>query len=112
MAMDVDGAPVVGRRRRRRRGTSAPRGPLERQAIRQVHTNNTRARRFGLVADLTVDQWLQVLSDSGGRCVYCARMVGVTALVVEHRVPLSRDGGTTYSNVAAACAPCNGKKKG
>lgn len=39
-------------------------------------------------------------------CVYC----GGNANTVDHVLPASRGGGSTWENLAAACEPCNGFK--
>ena len=43
-----------------------------------------------------------------GRCQYCGR-AGV-ALTVDHILPRSRGGGTTWENCVTACLPCNQRK--
>jgi 5-methylcytosine-specific restriction endonuclease McrA len=42
-----------------------------------------------------------------GRCGYC-RTFGDT---VDHIVPRSRGGATTWENTVLACGPCNGRKR-
>ena len=41
------------------------------------------------------------------RCAYCGR----TASTRDHVLPRSRGGPTTWLNLVAACAPCNGRKR-
>jgi 5-methylcytosine-specific restriction endonuclease McrA len=43
-------------------------------------------------------------------CQYCGGQPGRTELTVDHIVPRSRGGLTTWDNVAAACGPCNRRK--
>ncbi|MGH2409530.1 MAG: HNH endonuclease [Chloroflexota bacterium] len=43
-----------------------------------------------------------------GRCQYCGREQA--ALTVDHVLPRSRGGGTTWENCVAACLPCNQRK--
>ena len=40
------------------------------------------------------------------QCGYC----GKTATTIDHIVPRSRNGGTSWLNTVAACHPCNSKK--
>ncbi len=40
-------------------------------------------------------------------CQYCGSR---TQLTVDHVVPRSKGGGTTWENIVAACAPCNRRK--
>lgn len=75
-----------------------------------VYLNNKRASDRGLVADLDPLQWSSILVESNGHCQYCHNDVGITHLVLEHKVSLARGGGTTLSNVTAACKHCNWSK--
>lgn len=47
-----------------------------------------------------------VLTRDRHRCAYCGR----PAATVDHVVPQSRGGETTWVNAVAACAPCNHRK--
>ena len=50
----------------------------------------------------------------GYRCQYCGRhrseLRGREFLTRDHVVPISRGGGNDWSNVVAACSPCNNRK--
>ena len=46
------------------------------------------------------------------RCQYCAKRLPASALSVDHVIPRSRGGKTDWTNVVAACAPCNTRKGG
>ena len=41
------------------------------------------------------------------RCQYCGKAFGARELTFEHVVPRSRGGKTAWSNIVAACEPCN-----
>ena len=43
-------------------------------------------------------------------CQYCGIEPGRTELTVDHVLPRSRGGLTTWENVVAACGPCNRRK--
>ncbi len=43
-------------------------------------------------------------------CQYCGEQPGRTELTVDHILPRSRGGLTTWDNVVAACGPCNRRK--
>jgi 5-methylcytosine-specific restriction endonuclease McrA len=45
-------------------------------------------------------------------CQYCGVQPGRTHLTVDHIVPRSRGGQTTWENVVAACRDCNHRKGG
>ena len=43
-------------------------------------------------------------------CQYCGAQPGRQELTMDHILPRSRGGKTTWENVVAACKACNGKK--
>lgn len=47
-----------------------------------------------------------VLQRDGHTCGYC----GVRGDTIDHVLPASRGGRDTWTNLIAACAPCNGRK--
>lgn len=51
-----------------------------------------------------------VLARDNYTCQYCGGQPGKTQLTIDHVVPRSRGGGTTWDNVVAACGPCNRRK--
>lgn len=48
----------------------------------------------------------------GHCCVYCGTRASEAELTLDHVVPRSRGGRTTWDNVVAACRPCNAQKGG
>jgi 5-methylcytosine-specific restriction endonuclease McrA len=44
------------------------------------------------------------------RCQYCGKVFVQRDLNLDHVVPLSRGGRSEWTNVVAACVPCNGRK--
>jgi 5-methylcytosine-specific restriction endonuclease McrA len=53
-----------------------------------------------------------ILARDGNRCQYCGRKFPVSKLSLDHVVPRSRGGRTTWTNVVTACAECNSRKGG
>jgi 5-methylcytosine-specific restriction endonuclease McrA len=51
-----------------------------------------------------------VLLRDGYQCQYCGVKCRPAAITIDHIVPRSRGGKTTWTNVVAACHPCNRKK--
>ncbi len=51
-----------------------------------------------------------VLARDHYTCQYCGGQPGKSQLTVDHVVPRSRGGTTTWDNVVVACGPCNRKK--
>ncbi len=52
--------------------------------------------------------WKQKLSE--GICYYCEKKLPQTQLTMDHKVPLSRGGLSSRSNVVLSCVSCNSKK--
>ena len=53
-----------------------------------------------------------ILARDGYRCQYCGRRMPGAQLSVDHVIPRSREGQTTWENVVCACLSCNVKKGG
>lgn len=68
-----------------------------------VDVNLYRARVAGLPFTLTQKQWQSTLKHFNHRCAYCGGLYDA----LEHFLPVSRGGGTTYGNCIPTCASCN-----
>jgi hypothetical protein len=55
---------------------------------------------------------LNVYARDGDTCQYCGRRLRRSELNLDHVVPRSRGGGTTWENVVCSCVPCNLRKGG
>lgn len=53
-----------------------------------------------------------VLARDGHRCQYCGRRPKSSQLSMDHVIPRSRGGRTTWDNVVCACLRCNVRKGG
>jgi 5-methylcytosine-specific restriction endonuclease McrA len=53
-----------------------------------------------------------VLARDGLECQYCGRHFPAHLLSIDHVVPRSRGGATSWENVVCACTACNTKKGG
>lgn len=53
-----------------------------------------------------------VLARDGHQCQYCGRHLPIHQLSLDHIMPRSRGGMTTWENVVCACLTCNVKKGG
>src|SRR6266540_5654557 len=49
-----------------------------------------------------------LVARDGWRCVYCGTSTG--RLTLDHVIPRSRGGDSTWENVVTSCAPCNLRK--
>ena len=88
------------------------------QTERQLHSANSTLTRPAVIRLVT---YVKVPRDSQRRkitrravfarddwtCQYCGSR---TQLTVDHVVPRSKGGGSTWDNIVAACAPCNRRK--
>jgi 5-methylcytosine-specific restriction endonuclease McrA len=72
-----------------------------------IHTHLGRARRLGLPATLTLDQWNKTKAYFNFRCAYCQH---APIECLEHFVPLELGLGTVWENVVPACSLCNRRK--
>jgi 5-methylcytosine-specific restriction endonuclease McrA len=48
-----------------------------------------------------------VFARDGWQCMYCGAR---TSLTVDHVIPRSKGGGSSWDNIVASCAPCNRRK--
>ena len=53
-----------------------------------------------------------VLARDGYRCQYCEVELSNKEATLDHVIPLSQSGKTTWENIVCACADCNRKKGG
>jgi len=67
-----------------------------------------RARKAGVVCDLTQKQWEIIKVIYGCRCAYCGKKPKI--LTKDHIIPLSKGGGHTANNIVPACRSCNCRK--
>ena len=52
-----------------------------------------------------------ILSRDENRCQYCAESFCEGDLTIDHVIPKSKGGTSSWDNVVAACKPCNQKKR-
>ena len=78
--------------------------------IKNASTQRHRARKAGLLATLTAEQWLAILVAYKFRCAYCGKKF--KKLTKDHVVPVVLGGGTVCWNIVPACMPCNSSKGG
>lgn len=53
-----------------------------------------------------------IFARDGNRCQYCGRKFPTHELSLDHIVPRSQDGRSTWENIVCACLDCNVKKGG
>lgn len=53
-----------------------------------------------------------IFARDGNRCQYCGKRFSTSELSLDHVVPRSRGGETTWENIVCSCVRCNVKKGG
>jgi len=53
-----------------------------------------------------------IFARDGNRCQYCGRSLPMSQLSIDHVLPRSRGGETTWDNVVCSCLACNTRKGG
>jgi 5-methylcytosine-specific restriction endonuclease McrA len=85
-------------------GTSSRRLRVPRVILLQAYDHLPRAKvRFSR---------LNIYARDRNTCQYCGRTPARAELNLDHVVPRSRGGVTTWENVVCSCVPCNLKKGG
>jgi 5-methylcytosine-specific restriction endonuclease McrA len=75
--------------------------------VRILDNQLRRARKAGVAATLTLEQWEATLHYFQWKCAYC-RLRPYDAM--EHFLSITVGGGTTATNCIPACHSCNNKK--
>ena len=71
------------------------------------NTHKYRAKKYGVLATATYEEWLALCAHYQGRCLCCGEQ---KPLVVDHIVPMVLGGSHTLDNLQPLCKPCNTKK--
>lgn len=74
--------------------------------LRIVKSQVSRAKRAGLEASLSFQEWIGILDKYSWKCAYC----GGRYEALEHIKPVFRGGGTTAQNCVPSCHACNSRK--
>lgn len=76
-----------------------------------AHIKTRRARAKGAaISDLTAAQWSEIKSQYFNRCYYYYCFIKPPSLDQDHKIPLSRGGNHTSSNIVPSCPTCNRRK--
>lgn len=74
--------------------------------LRIVKSQVSRAKRAGLEASLSFQEWIGILDRYSWKCAYC----GGRYEALEHVNPIFCGGGTTAQNCVPSCHACNSRK--
>jgi 5-methylcytosine-specific restriction endonuclease McrA len=72
----------------------------------KIQQHNRRTQALGLPSTLTLLEWIGILEAHNYKCIYC----GDPWQDIEHKIPVTKGGGTTRENCAPACHTCNQSK--
>ena len=79
--------------------------------VRRAQVQRYEARKRGLPATLTVEQWEGIKAAYRHKCAYCGgKETNKRPLTQDHVVPMIQGGGYIRENIVPACGPCNSKK--
>jgi excisionase family DNA binding protein len=73
----------------------------------RVQTQLARAKSIGLVATLTIREWIEIVDRYQGLCAFCKDR---PFDAMEHLMPIQSGGGTTAGNCVPVCTSCNSRK--
>ena len=73
----------------------------------RIKSQKRRALKSGLLHTLTTKQWITIKENWNLKCAYCGKEL---PLVMEHFIPLSKNGEFTINNIIPSCQSCNSSK--
>lgn len=79
--------------------------------IRKASEHKRRAQRLNqtsLTDHITPEQWKEIKNRHNNQCVFCR--LHSFYLTQDHKIPLSRGGSNSASNIVPACKSCNSRK--
>jgi 5-methylcytosine-specific restriction endonuclease McrA len=82
--------------------------PEKRVRYMTVENQKRRARKKQAGGSFVRSQWLKLLKEFGGKCVYCGSSVKMS---MDHFVPLSKGGSHCHGNIVPSCMNCNSNKR-
>jgi len=76
----------------------------------RVHGSNLKARKWGIVCELSANDWTEIKAKYDGVCVCCGVREPDISLTIDHVQPLSLGGRHHRSNIQPLCMKCNRAK--
>jgi 5-methylcytosine-specific restriction endonuclease McrA len=101
MAMFARAAAAIDRQARR-----TPRAFHLARARRHALVRAQRMTQARAIATHTIEQWLALVAEFGGRCVRC----GLDGVTKDHITPIFMGGSDGLDNLQPLCSPCNSGK--
>lgn len=75
-----------------------------------VSGNRFRASDLGITEHFSDDDWEDLLSSTGNKCLCCGISFDEALPTVDHVTPLSRGGTNKIDNIQPLCKRCNSRK--
>jgi len=76
----------------------------------RVYFHNRRVRIRDNGGSFSVQEWQDLVKQTGGVCLCCGLSENVKALTIDHVVPLYHGGSNDIDNLQPLCRPCNSSK--
>jgi len=80
-----------------------------RESAQKSNAKRAAAKR-GNGGSFTTQEFLDLCKAHHWRCAYCGCALTTETVTVDHKIPLSRGGGSDIENIAPACKSCNSSK--
>jgi 5-methylcytosine-specific restriction endonuclease McrA len=84
--------------------------PEEYRALRRDAESRRNARIASSAEHYTQEQWNQLLSETGNKCLNCKLSGEYVPLGADHILPVCMGGSDSIENIQPLCAPCNRAK--
>ena len=71
----------------------------------------SRSRKYGVACEVTTEELRRLIYDNYGTpCKYCGKILKLDNMVVDHIIPISRQGSSNIDNLQVICKTSNGVK--
>lgn len=72
---------------------------------------STRSKKYGVECNVTIEELIQLMYDNYGTpCKYCGKILKIDNMVVDHIIPISKNGSSNIENLQIICKTSNGVK--
>jgi 5-methylcytosine-specific restriction endonuclease McrA len=77
---------------------------------RAFYQKRREARKRDSGGSHTLEEWINLLQETGNKCSCCGVSAEKTKLTEDHITPITKGGNDNIENIQPLCAPCNSKK--
>lgn len=74
----------------------------------KLQNKKRRLQKKGLRITKIIKQ--QILNQFNGQCYYCKKIININNVILDHYIPLAKNGKHEIKNLVASCAKCNANK--